>query len=373
VPSTILLPDGDESTASGMLCELTKGIAALGRQVRMLSIRVHHTASSHTLTIPAWYDGTYKSGIEKLLKKKTPRPVWKPTNMDISGGKEMKLQQQVENISSQFKRLQKFIYEVMPARYYNADNCTIIDMHYCGEYAICCRTDSTFCMNVAREHTSNHIYFMVTPYYIYQRCWSSDTDLEGRMHGPCRKYKSQGRALSKPLQKLLFPNVVTVTKSDAKVVPLIVEDQAEQGGTNDDGSNDLASSSMVRELLIDEQDEMSAGRRKNDYMSMKSPILSHCGDGVNNKRFRKRPPSDPRVLKLQYSCMVMENLQNRLFGKTATEKQFGASTHDLKKKTQQRGSLPPKRSAIEALADKYRNGHQPNSGAERRRNKKQRS
>ena len=67
------------------------------------------------------------------------------------------------------------------------------------------RTDSRFCLNINREHHSNHIYYYIDKSFAYQKCHCTCDTTIGRLYGKCMDYKSSGRRLPVELQRLLFP------------------------------------------------------------------------------------------------------------------------------------------------------------------------
>lgn len=67
------------------------------------------------------------------------------------------------------------------------------------------QTDSKFCLNVGREHNSNHIYFYMDKSFAYQKCFCTCDTTIGRKYGKCSDYKSSHRKIPFDLQKLLYP------------------------------------------------------------------------------------------------------------------------------------------------------------------------
>lgn len=62
---------------------------------------------------------------------------------------------------------------------------------------------STYCANKGGEHTSNSIYFRITPQYCYQKCFSRKEEI--RSGGkPCGHYRSQGVPLPYELGRKIF-------------------------------------------------------------------------------------------------------------------------------------------------------------------------
>ncbi|CAM9209470.1 unnamed protein product, partial [Pylaiella littoralis] len=63
---------------------------------------------------------------------------------------------------------------------------------------------STFCMNKGAEHTSNSVYFIITPSHCFQRCFSKKPDV--RQGGTtCAEYRSGGFRVPANVSAILFP------------------------------------------------------------------------------------------------------------------------------------------------------------------------
>jgi len=68
---------------------------------------------------------------------------------------------------------------------------------------LCIATDSKFCMNVNRDHSSNHIYFVVNQKLeLRQKCHSKNLTSSGRIFCFCCEYKSTHVQLPKRFQTL---------------------------------------------------------------------------------------------------------------------------------------------------------------------------
>jgi len=66
---------------------------------------------------------------------------------------------------------------------------------------------STYCMNKGAEHTSNSVYFIITPTVCYQKCFSKKSEV--RMGGTtCAKYKSGEIQVPASVAAVLFPDEV---------------------------------------------------------------------------------------------------------------------------------------------------------------------
>lgn len=81
------------------------------------------------------------------------------------------------------------------------------DVKYSVEKSLLVRVagdGSTYCSNKGGEHTSNSIYFRLTPQYCYQKCFSRKE--EARSGGkPCGIYRSQGVPIPYDVSRDIFP------------------------------------------------------------------------------------------------------------------------------------------------------------------------
>ncbi len=77
-------------------------------------------------------------------------------------------------------------------------------------------TDSSYCMNIQRDHNSCGIYFFGTRKGIYQKCLCPCDNLKNRINGYCKNYTSECYPFSKDISNLLFPNP-EIPKPKAKV------------------------------------------------------------------------------------------------------------------------------------------------------------
>ena len=68
-------------------------------------------------------------------------------------------------------------------------------------------TDSSYCENLGRKHTSNHIWFLVNgEKNICQRCFCNCDTMAGRKRGMCKDFSGKTHELSQSIIKLLYPN-----------------------------------------------------------------------------------------------------------------------------------------------------------------------
>ena len=80
-------------------------------------------------------------------------------------------------------------------------------------------TRNHYCLNVKREHSSNHIYFNITKKYIYQKCPSPWKNNNNEL---CKDFKSQHILLNKKIYELLFiekqkiTNIIEIPKQKPK-------------------------------------------------------------------------------------------------------------------------------------------------------------
>lgn len=65
--------------------------------------------------------------------------------------------------------------------------------------------NSRYCQNVAREHRSNNIYFVISKEGICQRCYDGGPASAETRHGPCSGYSSATMVIEASLLRLLWP------------------------------------------------------------------------------------------------------------------------------------------------------------------------
>ena len=158
---------------------------------------------------------THSSPIWFTFTQEKPKPKIKiiPGIEDKLGIKELKPKQRVSDTDMRSTKVQEFIKKYLPSPYKRV---TITDLFLCENNIYVAQTDSRFCMNIDREHNSNHIYFCINKNEIYQKCFCRCASKEGRKFSLCSDYKSAGRKISANLQKILFPqlNTKTLTAQD---------------------------------------------------------------------------------------------------------------------------------------------------------------
>jgi hypothetical protein len=72
------------------------------------------------------------------------------------------------------------------------------------------QTDSKYCENVGKAHSSNHIWFKVHESgTICQRCFCTCDTTRGRKKGFCKDFSGQEHLLPDKIMKLMYPHVVT--------------------------------------------------------------------------------------------------------------------------------------------------------------------
>lgn len=68
------------------------------------------------------------------------------------------------------------------------------------------KTNSRFCENVLREHSSNHVWFLITEDgRICQKCFCTCDTTKGRLHGFCSKFSGREHCLFSNIKDLLYP------------------------------------------------------------------------------------------------------------------------------------------------------------------------
>lgn len=159
---------------------------------------------------PVWFDDWHFEQIEEASKKRKKKFYvgnrHQLTKEDQEGFKEHDLKDRLDKETKEYKLIRRLINAKMPAIYKNIE---IMDVHACNKgenlyYLI--RTNSSFCMNIAREHHSNTIYFVITEYGLCQKCFCRCNTTEGRKFGLCCDYHSSMVSLSNKEKSVLFPN-----------------------------------------------------------------------------------------------------------------------------------------------------------------------
>lgn len=172
--------------------ELTKLSSNIVKKIQDTSIQSDFLDIPKPFSIPEQY---------KTIKRPTKRSQSKQcTNIfDI----ECSNKECLEKNSKVYKMCVKFIQDTFP----HPTKIDIIEIFKKGkekQYYIV-RTSSRFCLNINREHHSNHVYYYIDKSFAYQKCMCTCDTTVGRQYGKCMDYKSSGRRLPFELQKLLFP------------------------------------------------------------------------------------------------------------------------------------------------------------------------
>lgn len=176
-------------------------------------------------SLPKWFDSfhyEYDKDAQQNVRKTKERFYIHDqgylTAEDLEGAKEHNIEEKyrVGQDTKIFKTIKKMINKTMPQIYKNVD---IIDIHFCNagsnDYYLV-RVNSSFCMNVARYHNSNTIYFVVTEYGICQKCFCRCKTLEGRKYNVyCSEFRSALRNISPSIKKILF----SITSNRRKILP----------------------------------------------------------------------------------------------------------------------------------------------------------
>jgi hypothetical protein len=258
--------DGDGKS----LVELTKKIqddALMMVQQTSLRTYEHFTTEQR---IPDWFDNWYYE--QQLENTKSQKKFYtgnhqQLTSEDQKGFTEHDLKTRIEKDDKEYRAIRRMINSKMPAIYKNVE---IMDIHICNKgennyYLV--RTNSGFCMNVARDHNNNTIYFVITEYGICQKCFCRCNTTEGRKFGLCMEYHSNMIPLTSKEKLNLFPNAKGVKTIDNKnkYVPNDINNEKK----------------LLRELLQNKLNEMQMWQ---DYLDGKSNF---------EQRFDK-PPAKPK-------------------------------------------------------------------------------
>ena len=183
--------DGKGKEMKGELKKLTQSTF---KTVKETSIRSELTDIPKPFQIPEKYF------VHKKPKKK---PHQKNNKNETITDLECSHKDCLEKTSKAFKLCKQFIQQNFP----HPNTIEITEIFRKGkekQYYIV-RTPSRFCMNINREHNSNHVYYYIDKSFAYQKCLCTCDTTEGRQYGKCMDYVSGGRRLPVELQKLLFP------------------------------------------------------------------------------------------------------------------------------------------------------------------------
>ena len=80
-------------------------------------------------------------------------------------------------------------------------------------------TNSHYCMNVCREHTSNHIYFIIDKNNIYQKCFSTNNSPDQK-YGLCKDYRSQPSQINSYYKTYLFKKMIEDADENIELSPM---------------------------------------------------------------------------------------------------------------------------------------------------------
>jgi len=109
----------------------------------------------------------------------------------------------------EFEIIQTFMDKNLPEVY---NNQTIKDIRQYPDGNFLIITDSSYCMNIERDHNSCGIYFFATRKGIYQKCLCPCDNLTNRINGYCKNYTSHCFEFDSDVSQILFPNPEPPTK-----------------------------------------------------------------------------------------------------------------------------------------------------------------
>ena len=123
--------------------------------------------------------------------------------------------------------IQTFMDSELPDVYKN-QSIKEIRQYQDGNYLII--TNSSFCMNIGRNHRSCGIYFFATPKGLYQKCLCPCNNLKERINGYCKDYTSKCYEFTPEITELLFPQELIdleskKTKKTKKIVKNLSNNQ----------------------------------------------------------------------------------------------------------------------------------------------------
>jgi len=86
-------------------------------------------------------------------------------------------------------------------------NVEITDIFYHDSNYYLVRTNSSYCNNLQREHSSVTIYFYINKYKIFQKCFCRCDTTADRIKGLCEDYRSDGVFLTDAMRSALFTDL----------------------------------------------------------------------------------------------------------------------------------------------------------------------
>ena len=192
--------------------ELEKLKREIVYMVKQTSIRTQERVPT-LYKIPEWFDVYHFNYEQEMKNKKMKRRFYDDakhelTDEDRNGMSEHTIKGKINMEHPVWKTIVKLINDVMPDVYKNVE---IMDIKQCSgeknDYYLV-RTNSSFCMNMARFHNSNTIYFVINEMGICQKCFCRCETTQGRRFGiMCKDYHSEIKPFNNAeTVKLLFPD-----------------------------------------------------------------------------------------------------------------------------------------------------------------------
>lgn len=170
---------------------------------------------------------TYPLDLSKISIQKTKRnkKVIIPNNEEKSVLDKID-KKHITNENVVYSSLNTYVKRNLPDVY---KKISFIDIYQCSDDRYIIRTDSKYCLNINREHSSNHIYLELSSQGLFQKCFCCCDTISGRISGnKCSnfKYKLNVSPISSILLKKLFTkyenNIYT------SVSPILVKNKSKE-------------------------------------------------------------------------------------------------------------------------------------------------
>lgn len=201
-----------DTNSNTIMDELEKLQREIVYMVKQTSIRSKEKFYTEYKT-PDWFDLYHFNYEQEMKNKKIKRRFYNDakhelTDEDKNGIAEHAIKGKISMEHAIWKSIVKLINDVMPEIYKNVE---IMDIKQCSgdksDYYLV-RTNSSFCMNIAKHHNSNTIYFVVNEMGICQKCFCRCETTVGRRFGiMCKDYHSEIKPFNNSdTIKLLFPD-----------------------------------------------------------------------------------------------------------------------------------------------------------------------
>lgn len=172
--------------------------------IKECSIRTNQEQPNISIiNYPEWYEmNKYMPSKKGRKKKNNTENIKKNHSENFEEHSELKFRKKINPDDIRFQKLTDFLSLWLPKEY----NQEFTDLYLCGDkedfYVL--NTKDHYCMNKKDEHSSNHIYYLITKEEIFQKCFSENISEFSNLK--CSEFKYKIIKISERIKKLLYPN-----------------------------------------------------------------------------------------------------------------------------------------------------------------------